>query len=126
MLKRILQSPLFTVLALVGLIFFLSLIVKLYPSLVTVQKEVGNLNDKIAEVEGERSELEKLEEYFRSSAYLERQVKAKLNYKKPDENVVFVYRNEYNQEPAETASKDKEKPRLPSNFEKWFQYLLGE
>ncbi len=124
MFKKILQSPLFTVLAIVVLIFFLSLIIKLYPSLVTVQREVGNLNQKIAEVEEGQLELEQLEEYFKSDNYLEKQARIKLNYKKPDENVVFVYRNEYDQEPVETV-RDK-KSELPSNLIKWFKYLLGE
>ena len=75
--------------------FFLLLIIKLKPSLETVSQEVNNLDQKIAETEQDLSELQKLSDYFKSVAYLEREARLKLNYKKPGESVVFVYKNQH-------------------------------
>src|SRR3989344_5703024 len=91
MFKEVLQSRWFTVAALViGGVFFI-LIIKLEPAIVLVSKELKNINQKIDEVEKNNLELDKLGDYLGSDAYLERQARLKLNYKKPDENVVYVY-----------------------------------
>jgi len=90
-----------------------------------VRQEVNNLNQKIAETERELSELKELGDYFRSSAYLEREARLKLNYKKPGENVVFVYRNQsLLQNPAGNGNSTKPSPTLP-NWQKWLKYLLA-
>ena len=73
--------------------FFLVSTIKLEPQLVAVRKELKNLNQKIDEVKKSSLELEKLGDYMKSNAYLERQARLKLNYKKPDEKVIFVYQN---------------------------------
>lgn len=99
------------------------LIFKLQPSLNIVRREVDNLNQKIAETEKELSELKKLGDYFKSAAYLEREARLKLNYKKPGENVVFVYRNQPLQNPAGINNTTKPSSVLP-NWRKWLEYLL--
>ncbi len=125
MFKGILQSRWFTFLAVIVIGFFLLLIVKLKPSLETVSQEVNNLDQKIAEAEKDLSELQKLGDYFKSVAYLEREARLKLNYKKPGENVVFVYKNQHAQSPAETDGVVKSSLILP-NWQKWLNYLLNK
>ncbi|MEK7153960.1 MAG: septum formation initiator family protein, partial [Patescibacteria group bacterium] len=83
MLKSVLQSRWFTFAAVIVIGFFLLLIVKLKPSLETVNQKVNNLDQKIAEAEKSRLELEKLGDYLKNAAYLEQQARLKLNYKKP-------------------------------------------
>ncbi len=123
MLRSILQSKWFTFLAVIAIGFFLILIIKLQPSLETVTKEADNLDQKIAEVEKSSSEMEKIKDYLNSAAYLERQVRIKLNYKKPDESAIFVYQNPH-QKPAETSGAAKSSTILP-NWQKWLEYLLS-
>jgi cell division protein FtsB len=125
MFRSALQSKWFTFLAVIVIGFFSLLIIKLQPPLETVTKEIDNLNQKIAEVEKSSSESEKLKDYLKSAAYLERQARLKLNYKKPGESVVFVYKNPYAQNPAETNSTAGPSKILP-NWQKWLEYLLNK
>ena len=125
-LKSILQSKWFTFAAVVIIGFFLLLIIKLQPSLKTVGQEINNLNQKIAETEKSRSELEKLKDFAKSADYMERQARLKLNYKRPDENAFFVYRNQYNQAQASPSPPFQASPGLLANWQKWLKYLFGE
>ncbi len=124
-MKNILQSRWFTFLAVIVIGFFLLSIVKLKPSLETVSQEVNNLNQKIAEAEQNLSELQKLGDYFKSAVYLEREARLKLNYKKPGESVVFVYKNQHAQNPAKPDDSTKSSIILP-NWQKWLNYLLNK
>ena len=101
------------------------LIIKLKPSLETVSQEVNNLDQKITEAERDLSESQKLSDYFKSAAYLEREARLKLNYKKPGESVVFVYKNQHAQNPAEPGGAVKSSIILP-NWQKWLNYLLNK
>lgn len=92
MLKNALQTRWFTVVAVLIIGLLLISLMKLVPPLVAVQKELTNTNRKIAELNRAGSELEKQRAYLSSNAYLERQARLQLNYKKPDENAVFVYK----------------------------------
>jgi cell division protein FtsB len=123
MLKSVLQSRWFTFAAVIVIGFFLLLIVKLKPSLETVSQKVNNLDQKIAEAEKSRLELEKLGDYLKNAAYLEREARLKLNYKKPGESVVFVYKNQHAQNPAKPDDVTKSSLILP-NWQKWLNYLL--
>ncbi len=105
--------------------FFLLLIIELKPSLETVSQEVSNLDQKIAEAEKNLSELQKLGDYFKNTAYLEQEARLKLNYKKPGESVVFVYKNQHAQDPAKPNGTAKPSTILP-NWQKWLNYLLNK
>lgn len=106
------------------LILFFGLgVYRLWLEVVAVNKETDNLKRKIDETNKTVAELENSKEYLQNPAYLERQARLRLNYKKPDEKVVFVYRSPYNQNP-ETANQ-----RSSSLFEKiksFFVKLFGE
>lgn len=101
MFKYFFQSWLFSLVAVLVIGFFAFSIMEKVPDLIAVQKESKNLDQKIKEAEQAKSELEKLGNFLKSDAYLERQARIKLNYKKSDENVVFVYKNPHNQEKPE-------------------------
>lgn len=59
-----------------------------------ITAQINTLKAKISSLENENSKLEKLKEFFNNPAFLERQAREKLNFKSPDEQVVFVYKNE--------------------------------
>lgn len=127
MFKDILQSKWFTVVILLVIGFFLVSVIKLEFPLKVVRKELKNLNQKIDEVEKSSLELEKLSDYLKSNAYLERQARLKLNYKKPDEKVIFVYLNPNVK--IQNGNVETEKildSKLLANLKEWWNYLLGE
>lgn len=122
--KRFLQSKVFTLLALVIVVFFVFSIAKLWPQKTVIDARLENLKDKMAETEKSNADLARLLDYFKSRSYLEREAKIKLNVRRPDENVVFIYEDE-----KENKMKDeKEKASLGleglTNFEKWLKYLF--
>lgn len=98
-------------------------LIKIEPALLTIRKELKNLDKKIAEVRQSASELERLGTYLNSDAYFERQAKLKLNYKKPDEKVVYVYTTK-TQNRAETLKKSQTTQGALKNWQKWWQYLF--
>ena len=125
MLNKILQSRWFTAAAVVIIGFFLISLIKIQPVLTTTQKELNNLDKKIAEAEQSASELERLKDYLQSSAYLEKQARLKLNYKKPDENVVYIYTRE-NSNKTETKNAGENgavESKLSQNLKLWWRYI---
>ncbi len=105
--------------------FFLISVIKFELPLVAVSKELRNINQKIDEAKKTGLELEKLSDYLKSDAYLERQARLKLNYKKPDEKVVFVYQsaNTQNSTPKlENISNSK----FVTNLKGWWRYLVNK
>lgn len=124
MFKQILQSRLYTVIILLLLVLLLISVIKIEPALLAIRKETKNLGQKIADVKKTDSELEKIADYLKSPSYLERQAKLKLNYKKPDEKVVYVYRRD--EALAVTKEPDeKERNSLLENIKKWWELLIG-
>jgi len=99
-------------------------LVRIWPQKIAVEKHLDSLEDKIKEIERSNSSLAKLMTYFKSPAYLEREAKLKLNVRRPDENVVFIFQDE-----KETVAKEEKNKNLPdleglTNFEKWMKYLF--
>ena len=83
------------------------------------------MDKKIAEAEQSASELERLKDYLQSSAYLEKQARLKLNYKKPDENVVYIYTRE-NSNKTETKNAGENgavESKLSQNLKLWWRYI---
>lgn len=128
MLRGFLQSKLVTVGLILVIGFFALSTIKLQPALVSVRKEIKNVEQKISEIKIARQEAEKLSEYLNSSAYLERQARIKLNYKKPGENVVYIYTAE-TQKIAPEVQKEKWitkilENKFVKNLESWLKYLV--
>lgn len=121
MLKNILQSKWSTAVVGAIVVFFLVSILKLEGPLSTVRREIGNMNQKMSDLNKASANMEKTKTYYESDAFLERLLRLKLNYKKPDENVVFVYKSKYEQG-SETAS---ESGRDLKNWQKWLNFLWG-
>ena len=120
MWRSILQSRWTTVIAL-GLAVLLGMrLLNLRPGLISVEKEKSVLENQVAELRRAQDALEKDRSVASSDAYLERQARLKLNYKKPDEQVVFIYQDQYNSATS-TAPVVPEVPR----WKQWWQYLWG-
>ena len=126
MFKDILQSKWFTAVILVMVGFFCISIIKLSPPLIKVGKELKNINQKIDETKEGSLELERLGNYLQSDAYLERQARLQLNYKKPDEKVVYVYRNTSVKVQNNNVEARKTNGNFFSNLAEWWRYLINK
>ncbi|MBI2062782.1 MAG: septum formation initiator family protein [Candidatus Yanofskybacteria bacterium] len=126
MFRYILQSRWFSGVILLIIVFFLFSIIKFEPSLVAVNRELSNINKKIDEAEKVGLELKKLGDYLKSDAYLERQARLKLNYKKPDEKVVFVYQNpKTNMQSNDAQAGSISDLFFLTNLKEWWKYLVS-
>lgn len=91
MFQRFLQSKICTGLILIIIGFLgLSLLRRIEP-LSTVEKERAHLEQKVSEAKAKNQRLAQEEDYLKNQAYLERQARIKLNYKKADETAVLIY-----------------------------------
>ncbi len=130
MFNEILHSKWFTVIALIVAGFLVISFLKIEPALVATNKELNNLDKKIAEVKRSASELERLGDYLNSDAYFERQARLKLNYKKPDEKVVYVYQK--TQDSSVEAVNNVVRPskifesKYIKNLKSWWEYLADK
>ncbi len=115
---------------LLGAVAFLFVsLFKLEPPLTASYREIKNLDQKISEAKDSLSKANQLSAYFSSYAYLERQARLKLNYKKPDENVVYVYKRNIASASAESKingdlSKDKTLKNIGADFKNWIVNLF--
>jgi cell division protein FtsB len=89
-----------------------------------VQQQAHDLEGKIISLQQENEYLQKFGNYFKSTAFLEKEARKKLNFKAPGEEVVFVYDGK-----ANISSKSREfQARLVTmaNWKKWMYYMLGK
>ncbi len=123
-MNKVLNSKIFT--ALVGVIaLWLTLSsINLSSQKNVVEREVKNVETKIKEVQNDTDYLNKLSDYFKTPAFLEKEARLKLNYKSQGEEVVFVYKDKNAKKVSDSISFEELLGRM-SNYKKWFFYLLG-
>ncbi len=120
MLRGILQSRWFT-LAIVAVIGLVGIsLIKTVPLVEIAMREENNLSQKINELKAADKETEGLGDYLKSTAYLERQARLKLNYKKPDESVFFVYQKQETQ----GADKATMQENIITKIKQWWNNLF--
>lgn len=96
-------------------------IVRREKTLSVAKREYRHADEKVAELQKAQDELEKQAGYFQSNAYIEQQARLKLNYKKPDEHVVYVYRSASTPTPS-----DQTLAKSTSNLQQWWDYLMRD
>lgn len=84
-----------------------------------VNKEVHDLEAKMENLEKSNGIIEKFISYMSDPAFLEKQARIKLNYKAPDEEVVFVYTDNS----AKMSSSSKDIDQNSPNYLKWWRYI---
>ena len=122
MFKNILQSRWLTAGIAILILLLGSAVYRILPVVTVLNKENNNLREKISKINKNIKELEKSKEYYQDPGYLEHEARLRLNYKKPDEKVVFVYRDQYNQ-PEPTADKSQ---GLFEILKRWLANLIGK
>ena len=102
--------------------FFGVEIVRQQPNLTALRQELKGIDLQINEVREKQAELDRQKEYYQTAGYLEQQARLKLNYKKPGEQVVYVYH-------PSTSSGPSASPLLAtrqSNLRQWWNYLVRD
>lgn len=88
-----------------------------------VQREVSRLEEEVGTMEKRVVELEQLNDYFRTSAYLERVAREKLNYRAPGEHVVLIPEDAaIAAEPSEGSSPE----HSVAVWERWWRVFFVE
>ena len=118
MIRHLLHSAWIMVVGVGVLIALGTVLARRAPEFVAVKQEIKYIQGNVNQVRQEQEELERKQSYYRSEAYLEQQARIQLNYRKPGEQVVYIYRTA--SEPQET------KPEEPlTNLKLWWYYFLG-
>ena len=122
MFRKLLQSPITTI----GIIIILGYIGfgfwGKYIKLNALKNETAVLKEKISELKSNEEINSQT-----SDEYIEREARIKLNYRDPDEKVVYVYRNNEVYGPQEQAiSVPVLEQNIESNFRLWIDYLVGK
>ncbi len=132
-MPRLLYSK-FTHLFFLGIFaFFLILIARMLPTILQNNRRITTTTAELDQLQKAQNESQDQLAYLNSDAYLERQARIKLNYKKPNETVVFVYKSPYNQnQPSAlhggtslSASSASDAPASLPHWRQWLNYLLN-
>jgi cell division protein FtsB len=85
------------------------------------EQAVSDSEQRVAVAKRDKAYIEKFIAYFKSPAFLEKQARMKLNYKSPDEEVAFIFRDPNSKPEADTGDWLEREP----NYRKWWYYILG-
>lgn len=85
------------------------------------QRQLDALEDRIAGGQRENERLTQELARMQQPAWLTILARARLNYKKSDENVVFVYKSEKSGTISQPPSISDDRP----NVRKWFDWVRG-
>ena len=113
-------SKIFLVLTLLGLIYVAVALGRQVYRKHKIEKEVSALEGQISYLEEDNLELAKLLDYFQKESFKEKEARAKLNFKKPDEKVIILTPSE--EEPTEEGKSQEEK--TVSNSQRWWNYFF--
>ncbi len=121
---KFLNSKIFTVLISILTLWFVISSINLNLQRSIVDRQVKGVEAKIKEVQDDTSFLNKFLAYFKSSAFLEKEARLKLNYKAQREEVAFIYRDKNVESKPDGISLGELLAKMP-NYKKWALYLLG-
>lgn len=88
-----------------------------------INQGIKDLEERIEELETSNEELSKMEEYFKSEEFLEKQARLKLNLTKPGEKLIIIKQIE---EDLEEITQKEGIAKEISNIKKWFDYFFGD
>ena len=85
--------------------------------------EFKAIQDKISKLKDENKVLQEFKAYFTSDRFLAKEAREKLNYKDPNEKVVFVYPKTASESPKEISKKEPQSAL--ENYRNWLYYVLN-
>ncbi len=89
-----------------------------------IDSQVQDLSAKVDHAREDNQQLASSSAYFQSNDYLEKQARLTLNYKLPDEQVAFVYRDTSVKTPPASASRSVADEVGLSALGRWFKNLF--
>ncbi len=112
----------FLILTLLGLIYVAIALGRQVYRKHKIEKEVSALEGQISYLEEDNLKLAELLNYFQKESFKEKEARAKLNFKKPDEKVIILTPSE-----EEPIAEDKfQEEKTTSNSQKWWNYFFRE
>ncbi len=121
-MNRILNSRLFSVF-LLFLIFWLgSSLVNLNGQRKLTSRDIRANEEKISEARKNTDSLNQFLKNMENPSFLEREARIKFNYKNPDEQVAFIYRDT-DKKPVSQSFENL--LRSMPNYKKWWYWLVG-
>ena len=117
----LIKSKFFIITGSILLIVFLSFLGRQIYQKYEIDREIRGFEAEVARLQSQNQDLTGLLEYFKTSAYKERQARLLLNLKKPGEFAVALPAREEDGG-AELGPKTAE--TFGSNFQKWSEYFF--
>jgi len=116
--KDLLQSRIFTVLALIMLVLIILFAGKLLVQKRKVDTEIARLQNQAENIKKDNEKLSYLIKYYNTPEFLEKEAREKLNLKKEGEYVVALPRSNTDAENQQNSA------NKISNPKKWLEYLF--
>ena len=85
-----------------------------------VNQEIKDLEQRIGELEKSNEEFSRMQEYFQSEEFLEKEARLKLNLAKPGEKLIII------KVPEGFEGEQEEVVEEASNVQLWWEYFFGE
>ncbi len=117
MIKQFLSSRLASILILIGIVILAIPLSRIIPTAITNRETIANLEQNLEDLKEKQRQVAERKAYYQSNDYLEQQARLRLNYKKSDEQVVFIYKDS----PTPTP---KISPKSVSALPKFLQKIL--
>lgn len=113
----------FTFILLASAGFLSWLVIRGLPQKFEIEKQLGDIRGQIGNLKKEEERQKGLLEYLSTESYLEKQARLRLNLKKEDEEVVFIYKKDGAKD-EKAIEKKNENPFL-SKIKEWFKKVSG-
>lgn len=88
-----------------------------------INQEIEDLEKKIEELEASKEEFARMEQYFQSEEFLEKEARLRLNLTRPGEKLIIIKQIE---EDLEEIEQKRVIAKEISNIQKWFEYFFGK
>lgn len=91
-----------------------------------IENEMKKLEEDAAKIKNDNLSLEDKIAYFKTQEFQESEAKKRLNYQKPEENVVIIKPSPSTEEPKEEniSQPEAEKKEGLPNYKKWWNYFF--
>ncbi len=116
-----LNSKLFTVIPLALIVWILFSVISVEIEKDEVEREERSTEAKIKDISYDNEQLKRFLDNLTDPRFLEKEARLRLNYKAPDEEVIFVHRDVSSE--RSSFSDDFSANNLP-NYKKWWYWLL--
>ncbi|MCX6792709.1 MAG: septum formation initiator family protein [Candidatus Falkowbacteria bacterium] len=99
----------------------------------SIDKEVKDMQQQVADLEHKNSSLKQVLDYMQSDQFVEKEARTKLNYKKTGEEVAIIESRDGTSptvSPSDSVFDLPEEPKAPGspkllgNFSKWLDYFF--